>query len=147
MRRTRLHQFLADRALEEGVEFHWGERITGISEEAVTTPAGSYPYRWLVGADGQNSLVRKWAGLNPRRAGRGRYGFCSHFRVHPWSDVAEVYWARHCQIFVTPMTGGEVCVAVISRDPGLRLTAALPHLPALADRLRGATRTTRESEH
>ena len=118
--------------------------MTQIDEEAVTTAKERLSYRWLIGADGQNSQVRKWAGLDPRTARRKRFGFCSHFQVEPWSDVAEVHWARGCQIFITPMAGREVGVAVLSRDPGLRLEGALVRFPAIAEKLRGATSTTKE---
>ena len=144
VRRVKLHQLLVNHAIEAGVEFRWGARVTQIDKEAVTTAKERFSYRWLVGADGQNSQVRKWAGLDPRIVRRKRFGFCSHFQVRPWSDVAEVHWARGCQIFITPMAGQEVGVAVLSRDPGLRLERALPRFPALAEKLRGAARTTRE---
>jgi flavin-dependent dehydrogenase len=145
MRRVKLHQLLVNHAIEVGVEFRWGARVTKFDERSVTTAQEILSYRWLVGADGQNSQVRKWAGLDPRIVRRKRFGFCSHFQVKPWSDLAEVHWARGCQIFITPMAGQEVGVAVLSRDPGLRLERALRRFPALAEKLRGATPTTRES--
>jgi flavin-dependent dehydrogenase len=145
VRRVKLHQLLVNHAIEAGVEFRWGARVTKFDKHSVTTAQETFSYRWLVGADGQNSQVRKWAGLDPRIVRRKRFGFCSHFQVRPWSDVAEVHWARGCQIFITPMAGQEVGVAVLSRDPGLRLEGALPRFPALAEKLRGATPTTRES--
>jgi flavin-dependent dehydrogenase len=144
VRRTKLHQLLVNHAAGAGVEFHWGARVTQIDSEAVTTAKEKFPYRWLIGADGQNSQVRKWAGLDSRLAPKKRFGFCSHFRLRPWSDVAEVHWARGCQIFITPLTGQEVGVAVLSRRPGLRLEEALAQFPSLAQKLRGATPTTRE---
>jgi flavin-dependent dehydrogenase len=139
-----LHQLLVNHAIEVGVEFCWGARVTQIDQDAVTTAQGRFYYKWLVGADGQNSQIRKWAGLDQRIAQRKRYGFCSHFHVAPWSDVAEVHWTRGCQIFITPLTGLEVGVVVLSRDPGLRLEGALPQFPLLAKKLRGAEPTTRE---
>jgi flavin-dependent dehydrogenase len=144
-RRVKLHQFLVNRAIEEGVVFRWGARVIQIDNESVTTARETFPCRWLVGADGQNSRVRKWAGLDPRFVRRKRFGFCSHFQVRPWSDSAEVHWAHGCQIFITPMAGEEVGVAVLSRDPGLRLEGALPRFPALVEKLRGTAPTTRES--
>jgi flavin-dependent dehydrogenase len=140
-----LHQLLVKHAINVGVDFRWGTRVIQIDNEIVTTAKERLSYRWLVGADGHNSQVRKWAGLDSRNVRRKRFGFCSHYQVKPWSDVAEVHWAQGCQIFITPMTGQEVGVTVISRDPGLRLAAALPRFPALAEKLRGATPTTRES--
>ena len=144
VRRVKLHQLLVNHAIQEGVEFRWGAHVTQFDKDSVATAQERFSCRWLVGADGQNSLVRKWAGLDPRGVRRKRFGFCSHFQVRPWSDVAEVHWARGCQIFITPMTGQEVGVAVLSRDPGLRLAEALPRFPVLAEKLRGATPTTRE---
>jgi menaquinone-9 beta-reductase len=144
VRRAKLHQFLVDQALEAGVRFLWGTRVTRIDGDSVYTAQGRFTYNWLVGADGQNSQVRKWAGLDPRIAPWKRFGFCSHFQVAPWSDAAEVYWARGCQIFVTPLARQEVGVAVISRDPQLRLGDALPKFPFLAKMLREAEPTTRE---
>lgn len=144
MRRVKLHQLLANHAMAAGVEFLWGTRVTQIDREVVTTAKEKLSYRWLVGADGQNSRVRKWAGLDPGGVRRKRFGFCSHFQVKPWSDMAEVHWASSCQIFITPMAGQEVGVAVLSRDPGLRLKGALPRFPGLAQKLRGAEQTTRE---
>lgn len=144
VRRVKLHQLLVNHAIEKGVEFHWGARVMQFDKEDVTTAKEKFSYRWLVGADGQNSQVRKWAGLDPRLVRKKRFGFCSHFQVRPWSEVAEVHWARSCQIFITPMAGQEVGVAVLSRDPGLRIEGALARFPTLAEKLRGATQTTRE---
>lgn len=144
VRRAKLHQLLVNHAIQAGVDFRWGAQVTHVDQDAVTTAQGRFSYKWLVGADGQNSRVRKWAGLDPRITRRKRFGFCSHFQVAPWSDAVEVHWTRGCQIFITPMTGMEVGVAVLSRDPGLRLERALPQFPALAEKLRGAAPTTRE---
>lgn len=145
VRRTKLHQMLVEQAVAAGVDFRWGTRVNRIDDAEVSTMQESFSYRWLVGADGQNSQVRKWAGLEPRMTSSKRFGFCTHFRLKPWADVAQVHWAHGCQIFITPMAGEEVGVAVISRDPSLRLHNALPRFPGLAKRLRGALQTTKES--
>ena len=144
VRRVRLHRMLADYAVEAGVEFRWGSRVTQIDDHKVVTPLETFSYDWLIGADGQNSQVRKWAGLEPPAARRKRFGFCSHFDLEPWSDVAEVHWTSGCQIFITPMRRNEVGVAVISRDPQLRFDRAIDKFPFLAEKLRGAMQTTRE---
>ena len=144
IRRVKLHQLLVDHAIREGVLFHWGARVTQFEQRTVKTERGKYSYDWLVGADGQNSQVRKWAGLEPRRERRKRFGFCTHFRMVPWSDAAEVHWGSGCQIFVTPMAQEEVGIAVLSRNPRLRLANALPRFPFLAEKLSGAERITKE---
>jgi len=144
VRRLKLHQHLADQAIEAGVEFHWGARVVNFADGVLTTANETFSYRWLIGADGQNSQVRKWAELDPRFPRKKRYGFCSHYQIPPWSDAAEVHWSHGCQIFITPMAGREVGVAVISSDPKLRLAQALLHFPALAEKLRGLKMTTKE---
>ncbi|HWX39143.1 MAG TPA: NAD(P)/FAD-dependent oxidoreductase [Candidatus Sulfotelmatobacter sp.] len=145
MRRVKLHQFLIDRAVEAGVELRWGMRVVKIDDAKVTTTREAFSYRWLIGADGQNSHVRKWSGLDSVVAGSRRFGFCTHFGTAPWSNMTEVHWTKGCQIFVTPMCGQEVGVAVLSRDSGLRMEGALRRFPALAEKLRGAKPTTREA--
>jgi flavin-dependent dehydrogenase len=145
LRRVKLHQLLVHHAIEAGVEFHWGARVLQVDRESVTTVTDQFSYRWLVGADGQNSQIRKWAGLNSPEIRKQRFGFCSHFAVKPWSDCVEVYWARGCQMFITPIAGKEIGVAVLTSDPSLRLAGALEQFPVVAEKLRGAARTTRES--
>ena len=145
VRRVRLHRILAERAAEAGVEFRWGTRVLRIDSRSVTTTQGRLSYDWLVGADGQNSQIRKWAGLEPRVAHKRRFGFRRHFRVRPWSDAVEVHWARGCQMFVTPVASRAVGVVVFSRDPGLRIERALPRFPAMAARLSGAAPASQEA--
>jgi flavin-dependent dehydrogenase len=144
VRRVKLHQLLVDQAMDAGVKFRWGARVTQIDKHALMTPLESFSYDWLIGADGQNSQIRKWAGLDPLTRRKKRFGFCSHFNLEPWSDVAEVHWAHGCQIFITPMRGHEVGIAVISRDPQLRFDKAIKRFPFLAEKLSGVKPTTRE---
>jgi flavin-dependent dehydrogenase len=61
----------------------------------------------------------------------------------------ELYWGdndRHeaCQIYVTPVGPQEVCVALLSRNPQLRLDQAVPRFPRLAERLSDAPATSQE---
>lgn len=56
----------------------------------------------------------------------------------------ELHWGAGCQIYVTPIGPQEVCAALISRNPRLRLDAALAQFPQLAGRLSGARRLTAE---
>jgi flavin-dependent dehydrogenase len=144
VRRVKLHQLLVDQAMDAGEKFRWGARVTQIDKHALMTPLESFSYDWLIGADGQNSQIRKWAGLDPLTRRKKRFGFCSHFNLEPWSDVAEVHWAHGCQIFITPMRGHEVGIAVISRDPQLRFDKAIKRFPFLAEKLSGVKPTTRE---
>jgi flavin-dependent dehydrogenase len=131
-------------AFAAGVNFHWGARVAEIHQDFVMVEQTRVPYTWLVGADGQNSMVRKWAGLHSRAVTRKRFGFRKHFQITPWTDLVEVYWAKGCQMVVTPIGMQEVGVAVISRDSRLRVEQALTRFPALAERLQSAAPTTKE---
>src|SRR5208283_2034129 len=67
-----------------------------------------------------------------------------HYRVAPWSEFMEIHWGGGCQIYVTPVSDGEVCVVAISRDPHLRLDAALSRFPQLRSRLDPAAAASSE---
>jgi flavin-dependent dehydrogenase len=129
MRRSRLHEILARRARDLGVRLVWGRHVI-LAE----------PSRrgWMIGADGLNSGVRRAAGLDQGKHGSPRYGFRRHYGLTPWADVVEVHWNARCQVYVTPVSDGEIGVAVVSRDPHLRLDAALTDFPDLRRRLQGA---------
>jgi flavin-dependent dehydrogenase len=49
----------------------------------------------------------------------------------------ELHWGRIGEIYVTPVSKEQVCVALISRNPKLRLTEALQRFPDLRARLEG----------
>ena len=144
IRRVLLHQLLVGRAERAGVTFLWGTRVKGVEARAVIAENLDIACRWLVGADGQNSAVRRYAKLDRRRIWSTRFGFRRHFQVRPWADVVEVYWGKGCQVVVTPIGAQEVSVAVLSNNPRMRLDQTLPLFPALADKLRNATPTSLE---
>jgi len=144
MRRTVLHTLMIQRAAEAGVSLLWGTRVTGISEDAVLLDEGSIRCRWIVGADGSQSNVRRWAGLEACRYDLRRFGFRRHYRLAPWTDRMEIYWCEGYQIYVTPVGPEEVCVVVISHDSYLRLDDALERCAALSARLKSAEVTSAE---
>lgn len=59
MRRAVLHQLLVDRAAEAGVRFLWGARVSGVNSDGAVVDGRLLRSRWIVGADGQNSYVRR----------------------------------------------------------------------------------------
>jgi len=148
MRRTALHRILLDVAERAGVRLLWGIGVTGIDGCRVHTSAGTVEAAWVVGADGGNSRVRAWAGLDrdrwPLRPPRLRYGFRRHYPVAPWSRFMEVHWGDGCQLYITPTTPRELCVVVISSDSRLRLEDALPRFPEVAARLGAVSPVTPE---
>ena len=65
----RIEQILAERAAELGVEVRRGQEVTGLTQDVdavhVTLASGeTVTARWLVGADGGRSVVRKLAGID-----------------------------------------------------------------------------------
>src|SRR5579863_3674569 len=145
LRRTKLHEILIDKAAEAGIDMHWGAHVTGLTQDGVTINGINVRCRWVVGADGQNSRVRCWSGLEcVRSAPSTRFGFRRHYRVAPWSDFVEVYWTEHGQLYVTPVGPEEICIAFISRNSKLRLEDAFAVFPQIYARLKGADLITRE---
>lgn len=135
IRRTILHEILVDAAAEAEVELCW------------ETPVGDLGHasaRWIIGADGYSSRVRKWAGLERWRRHKERYGFRTHYQVAPWSEYVEVYWHAEFQIYVAPVAGDEVLIALLCRDPHLRIDEALDSFPDLREQLGDAPRLTAE---
>jgi len=145
IRRTKLHEILIDKAAGVGIDVHWGSRVTGLTPDGVTMSGINIRCRWIVGADGQNSRVRCWSGLDSARTSSStRFGFRRHYRVAPWSAFAEVYWTRHGQLYITPVGPEEICVAFITGNPKLRLEDAFAVFPQIHARLKGAHLITRE---
>jgi menaquinone-9 beta-reductase len=138
MRRTALHQLLIERAREVGVTFLWGARIDHFDSDSARIDGGVVRFEWLVGADGLNSSVRAWAGLDPRRGSHARLGFRRHFAADAWTDVVEVYWGRRFEIVVTPIGAAEICVSFFTSDSILRIEQAIAQFPALAARMASA---------
>lgn len=130
IRRTALHAALVERASQLGAQLFWNTKRMSLGQ----LPAA----RLIVAADGENSTLRREAGLHLIRSERRRYGFRKHFRVAPWSDHVEVHWGPRSQVYVTPVAADTVSVATLCRDPRLRVDQSLAGLPALQKRLAGA---------
>ena len=136
LRRTALHELLVATAERAGVTLRWDTPITSLD---------SIRARWVIGADGSASRVRHWAGLDSYRLNTHRFAFRQHFAIAPWTRYMEMYWSNGCQLYVTPTNEREVCVALISGDPHLRLQDALQRFfPVVADRLAGVPAASRE---
>jgi flavin-dependent dehydrogenase len=135
LRRTALHRLMVDRAIDAGVRLAWGVRVSGITAEGVVADDRLVRARWIAGADGGNSPVRRWAGLDACHHQSRRFGFRRHYAVAPWSQYMEIHWGDACQLYITPIAPSEVCVVLISSDHRLRLDDALPGFPEVERRL------------
>jgi flavin-dependent dehydrogenase len=137
VRRTVLHQLLVEGAERAGVQFLWKSVVNGMTPDGVRVGDDAVHARWIVGADGSHSQLRKWAALDQHLQEQQRFAFRRHYRVAPWTDFMELHWAPGCQLYVTPVGAEEVCVAVISRDPRFRLEEAMRRFPRVKRHLRG----------
>jgi flavin-dependent dehydrogenase len=149
IRRRHLHRILVDHAAGCGVHMLWQTAVNGLHPEGALVSSELLRARWVVGADGADSRVRGWAKLNqperhwPPKKSR-RFGFRRHYRTAPWTDFMELHWGRHCQIYVTPVSHEEVCLAVVSPNPKLRVEDALKEFPELCDRVKNSEHTSSE---
>jgi len=144
VRRTSLHRLMIECAAQMGAELRWGAVATGISHDGVRLGSDFVHARWIIGADGTNSRVRRWAGIGNRFRPRLRYAFRRHYGVAPWTDHMEVYWGQHCQGYATGVGEDQVCIALVSHDPSFRLEDGLQELPLLRAKLAGAEAVSTE---
>lgn len=142
IRRTTLHEALHEVASASGVRFVPG-RVTTVEQNGDHVLAGDVRARYLVGADGLHSHVRR--SVTARSPGRSRrWGIRAHFAIAPWTDHVEVHWSEQCEAYVTPVSDDLVGVALLtatrwSFDDGLagfadlgKRLAAVPHSPPRA---------------
>ena len=140
IRRTHLHRAMIDHATAVGVRLLWQAAVTGIHPEGALVAGELVRARWVIGADGTGSRVRTWAKLDPPNLDNSenknlRFAFRRHYRIAPWTDFMELHWGSRSQIYVTPVSAHEVCVALISSNQKLRLDDALCQFPQLYARL------------
>ena len=129
IRRTLLHAALIERATEAGASLRWNTRVE-IRNGSITLNGEPVRYKWLIGADGNESRIRRFARLDVGSAYQRRIGIRRHFRVRPWTDLVEIYWGKDCQAYVTPIAGDQVCVALIARKK-VDFEQAAAQFPAL----------------
>ncbi|HTR91301.1 MAG TPA: FAD-dependent monooxygenase [Trebonia sp.] len=174
VRRTVLHAALASRAAALGVSV-LPVRVTSFEQRPSHVCAAGVEARYLVAADGLHSTIRRClerdgatngsvsvpshgrtvsGGTVPSRGGGvPRYGLRRHYRIAPWTDLVEVYWAAHAEAYVTPVSEDLIGVALLlangetngdgphgnkhSNERG-DFDSRLSAFPALAERLTGA---------
>lgn len=152
VRRLRLHERLTECAETVGATVLWNTRCQLAGPGVALVNGEELRFRVLVGADGQSSFVRQWAGLDACRSERLRYGFRRHYRVAPWTDHVEVHWAERGQLYVTPVAEDSICVVFVGQRPMHEDEPWQPHFPWIAERFdraeemsapRGAVSATR----
>jgi flavin-dependent dehydrogenase len=137
IRRTLLHEALIARATEAGAQLAWETRAQARLDE-ITLNGERVRYKWLIGADGHDSRIRKFARLEAGTAHGQRVGLRRHFRVKPWTEFVEIYWGDDCQAYVTPIAKDQVCVALIGRERPQSFESGMAQFPKLVEHLSGA---------
>ncbi len=80
----------------------------------------------IVAADGLGSGLRRAAGLDPKRRGR-RYGVTAHVELRkPPEPAVEVHFRPGFEVYVTPVGGRCVNVALLMSKPMTKLLAGAP---------------------
>ena len=155
-RRKHLDELLFRTAADApGVSAHTGTHVDGPLLEngrVVGMFVDGQPRRaaLVVAADGVHSLLRHKMGLNVPVC-RKRFGICAHFRLakgHAQAPFVDVFLGPGHELYVTPLPGGEVLVAVLADAQQLAESVErsfrrwLLAEPELAKRLEGAEQTT-----
>ncbi len=133
VRRTALHAALAQRAAALAIPV-LPVRVTGLVQHADRVSAAGIEARYLVAADGLHSPIRRACALGAPPARHRRFGVRRHYRMAPWSDLVEVYWAPGAEAYVTPVADDLVGVAMLGAGRG-DFDTRLADFPALAQRL------------
>jgi flavin-dependent dehydrogenase len=137
VRRILLHELLRRRAEELGVGFRWETQVLGVRDGVVQAGMEEIRSRWVVGADGINSLIRAWSGLGAGKRLSRRIGMRQHYRIRPWGEFMEIHWSDAGQAYVTPVSGDEICVVVVAKRRFGSVGDVLYLFPELASRLAG----------
>ena len=133
VRRTTLHDALRKAADEAGVEVQH-RSVRDVRPHGDHVVVDGERTRYLLGADGLHSSVRRLAGLDAGPGRLRRYGLRVHAGTAPWSSHVEVHWAADAEAYVTPVAGDLVGVAVLT-GRSAPMFDLLARFPALLERL------------
>jgi len=151
VRRLVLHRLLLDRAADLGVRMRWKTIVELRLSHTPMLDGKALRYSYLIGADGEASRTRAWAGLNAGILRNRRFGFRAHFLLADDGDMGaysgasqvEVHWGDEGQAYVTPIGERKVCVAVVSRSHKPEVFAkVMDSLPVLRKTLSRAKQLT-----
>lgn len=135
VRRLVLREALAERARSLGVCFA-SARVDSLEQDDGGVTVAGMRGRYLLGADGLHSTVRRLAGVASVPSFTRRFGLRRHFFMEPESNLIEVHWTPKAEAYVTPVGDGVVGIAVLGRQ-GTDFDATIAGIPDLARRVRG----------
>ncbi|MFZ5771624.1 MAG: NAD(P)/FAD-dependent oxidoreductase [Thermodesulfobacteriota bacterium] len=98
--RENLGQWMAAQAARAGAAIRTGTQVTAITANEVLTSAGRFTYDFLVGADGSNSLVRRFLRIPVAHLGAGmQYLVPGHFDEMVWHLDPDRFATGYAWIF------------------------------------------------
>ena len=115
VRRTTLHAALVSRAKECDTEWI-STKVTTVVQDGRGVTAAGVRTRYLVGADGLHSTVRRAVGIGVTAGVPRRFGVRRHYAIPAWSELVEVHWSPRGEAYVTPVEPGLVGVAILSAE-------------------------------
>lgn len=137
VRRTVLQSCLREAVAARGITVR-EVSLTELRQDQGCVRAAGLTARYLVGADGLHSTVRRLAGLQLPSRSVSRWGLRRHYRLEPWSDLVEVHWSPSAEAYLTPVAHDQIGVAILSGDRA-PFDDQLARFPELAKRLSVAT--------
>lgn len=144
VRRPVLHLLLMKRAEAVGVRLLWKTPVRSLDGNSIQVGSTIVKARWIVGADGTQSRIRRWSGLEHFIRNSQRFSYRRHYRRKPWSEYMEIHWGHTGQFYITPVCANEVCVVFMSHQSQQRIAEALEHFPRLRHLLSEAEVTSSE---
>jgi flavin-dependent dehydrogenase len=133
VRRTALQSCLREAVDASGIAVHEGS-VSELDQQQDRVVAAGLSARYLVGADGLHSTVRRLAGLDVPARSPVRWGLRRHYRIEPWTDLVEVHWSSSTEAYLTPVAHDQIGVAILTRDRA-SFDEQLLRFPELAQRL------------
>ena len=98
--RETLGKWMYEQALNSGAEIMTSCTVKQIGPETVSTTRGDFGYRYLIGADGSSSLVRKHLGLATEKIGFGiDYLVPGEFRHMEWHLNSKLFNNGYAWVF------------------------------------------------
>lgn len=141
VRRVLLHGIMAQAAADAGIRLLWNAPVHHREGDTFIVGQERILPRWIIGADGNHSRVRRWTHIVPHTSSM-RIGLRRHYQVRPWNTHVEVHWGEKVQAYITPIADQEVCVVFITTRKELRFETALSLFPELSRRLKLAPHHT-----
>lgn len=98
--REKLGQWMLEQAVNAGVQVRTGSFVRKITDQYVATDEDRFGYRFLVGADGSSSIVRKHLQIGTKDIGTGiHYQAPGDFKRMEWHLDTELFRSGYAWIF------------------------------------------------